>query len=371
MSLIGDMRFAPLVPALRRQVADDGGGGAGLAVVLDGTVVVDLVEGYADAAHRRRFGADTLTPLFSTGKVMIGVMMARLIGDGRLRLEQHVAEHWPEFAQGGKQYITVGQLLGHRAGLAALPDLADPKTWFDPAEIAARLAAMAPLWEPGSASGYHAITFGALAGELYRRITGNRLGADFRALVAEPRGLDLWLGLPPGEQHRVAETDAADAVTDFGTITELRRQVFLSPGSSPGGRSAEEWRAADLPAVNGHGTARDLARLMGALAHDGVLDGVAIVSLEAIAAVSAETGAGEDLVLPHRLSWGAGFIRNAGFGGYGPSPDAFGHSGWGGSCAFADPANRLALAYVPTHHSGALIADARARRLVDLAYSCL
>lgn len=367
---IRDMRFAPLVPAFRKLVADEGGRGAGMALVVNGEVVVDLLEGCADGVGRP-FLHDTLTPVFSTAKVIIGVMMARLIVAGRLALDQRVSEWWPEFAQAGKQDITVGELLGHRAGLAALPDLADPETWFDREAIVARLAAMPPLWTPGSAAGYHAITFGHLADELYRRVTGNALAADFRAQIAEPHRLDLWLGLPMAEQHRVAETDAADAITDFGELTDLRRQIFLSPGSSPGGRSVEEWRAACLPAVNGHGTARGFARLMGALADRGVLDGEAIVSPDAIALVSAEGSAGEDLVLPHHLSWGAGFIRNAGFGGYGPSPGAFGHSGWGGSCAFADPTNRLGFAFVPTHHSGALIADERARRLVELAYTCL
>ncbi len=364
-------RFAPLLTAFREIVANDGGRGAGIAVVRDGRILVDCREGWADLARTRALTDTTLAPIFSTGKVAVATMIARLIDRGLLRLDQPVSSIWPAFAAAGKGAITVGDLMAHRAGLATLPDPLEAETWYDRTAICARLAAMPPLWPPGTASGYHPVTFGPLADTLHRLTDGRGIVDAFRQDIGEPLALDLWLGVPPHEQHRIADTEADGAPTVFGDLSPLRTLAFMRPSSSPGGRSLDEWRSADLPGVNGHGTALALARLMSALATDGTLDGAPILSETTIAAVSAERGFGDDLVLPHRLSWGAGFIRNRGFGGYGPSPDGFGHSGWGGSCAFADRANRLAFAYVPTLHSGSLIDDARARRLVDILYVCL
>jgi CubicO group peptidase (beta-lactamase class C family) len=161
------------------------------------------------------------------------------------------------------------------------------------------------------------------------------------------------------------------ALPDLGEITEAKRLAFLTPWASPGGRGGAEWRRFEIPSANGHATAPALARLMTALACDGLLDGRRLLSPRMPAEASRERIAGPDLVLPYTISWGAGFMRNQGLGIYGPGQQAFGHSGWGGSCAFADPERRVSGAYVMNRQSAALIADPRSRRLIEAAYTAL
>jgi len=345
--------------------------GARFSVVKDGEVVFDAWAGFADRDRSRPFDDRTLTPVFSTTKALAAVMVARLVDQGRLDYRQPVAEVWPEFAAEGKAAITVEQVLSHQAGLPGFVDKMDPADWFDWDLICARLAAMAPMWPPGSASGYHAVTFGYLAGEIFRRVDGRTLGRALAQDLAGPLGLDLFIGLPDAEFGRVADLERPKQLPDFGTVTDPKRAAFLSPWAAPGGRGGDVWRRAEIPSANGHCTALALARLMGALATDGVLGGQRILGPQAISALSAERIRGQDLVLPFELSWGAGVMRNSAFAPYGPSADSFGHSGWGGSCAFADPARGVAMAYVMNKQSAQLIGDERAVRLIAAAYAGL
>jgi CubicO group peptidase (beta-lactamase class C family) len=244
----------------------------------------------------------------------------------------------------------------------------DPADWFDWDLICARLAAMAPLWPPGTASGYHPVTFGYLAGEIFRRVEGRTMGTALRQDLAEPFGLDLWIGLPDSEFDRVADLQRPNALPDFGEVNPATRAAFLTPWSSPAGRSQAEWRRMEIPSANGHATADSLARLMGALANDGWLDGEDILSPALIGEAARERIRGQDLVLPFVMSWGAGFMRNEIEHPWGPGNATFGHSGWGGSCAFADPERRLGGAYVMNRQSTQLLGDDRPRRLIEAAY---
>ena len=158
---------------------------------------------------------------------------------------------------------------------------------------------------------------------------------------------------------------------DLGELTDIKRAAFLTPWASPGGRSLAEWRRAEIPSVTGHATAPALARLMAILANDGMLDGRRLLAPETIAMAAKGRWWGEDMVMPYRMAWGAGFIRNEGLGLYGPSSESFGHSGWGGSCAFADPERRISGAYVMNRQSAELIMDRRSRRLIEAAYERL
>jgi CubicO group peptidase (beta-lactamase class C family) len=345
--------------------------GARFALAIDGEIVVDLMGGFADRAQSRPFGADTLAPLFSTTKAAASLMIARLVSQGRLDYGRRVADLWPEFSAEGKDRLTVEQVLSHQAGLCGLPGPMQPRDWLDWDGVCAGLAAMTPLWPPGTASGYHPVTFGYLAGEIFRRVDGRTMGRALRADICGPLGLDFWIGLPDAEHERVAEMRRPPAMPDLGEITEPKRLAFLAPWSSPGGVSPAEYRRAEIPSANGHGTAEALARLMAMLAGDGVLDGQVLLE-PGVASRAAEARiAGRDLVLPYDMSWGAGFIRNEGLWIYGPGAQTFGHSGWGGSCAFADPERGLSGAYVMNRQSAELIADSRARRLIEAAYDCL
>jgi CubicO group peptidase (beta-lactamase class C family) len=363
-------RFAAVRDAFAVNFAGDLELGARFALAVDGEVVIDLMGGWADRDQTKPFGEDTLAPIFSTTKALAALMIARLVGQGRLSYETRVSEVWPAFAEAGKGEITVGQAMSHQAGLCGLPGPMEAADWLDWNLICRRLEAMAPLWPPGSASGYHPVTFGYLAGEIFRRIDGRTMGAALREDMAGPLGLDVWIGLPDAEHHRVADVRRPSTLPKLGAITEPRRLAFLTKWAQPGG-SLAELRRAEIPSVTGFATAPAVARLMAILACDGVLEGRRWLSPGAAEEAGRERISGPDLVLPCELSWGAGLLRNQGLGAYGPGAQAFGHSGWGGSCAFADPECGVSGAYVMNRQTSELVSDGRARRLIEAAYAGL
>jgi CubicO group peptidase (beta-lactamase class C family) len=360
-------QFEPVRREFEAQFAEGLELGARFSVVQDDEVVLDLWGGHADRSGAAAFDDRTLTPVFSTTKALAAILIARLVEQGRLSYQQTVASVWPEFAAAGKSGITVEQALSHQAGLSGFRFAIDPELWFDWNGLCTQLAAMAPLWPPGTASGYHPITFGYIAGEIFRRVDGRTMGTALREDLALPLDLDLWIGLPDGEFPRVAQLERPKALPDFGEVNIATRAAFLTRWASPGGRSGDEWRRAEIPSANGHATALALARLMGRLATtgEGVLDPATRDEM------SRERIHGQDLVLPYVMSWGAGVMRNVDSGAFGPGRLAFGHSGWGGSCAVCDPERRLGIAYVMNRQGTDLRGDPRARRLINAAYACL
>lgn len=345
--------------------------GARFTLAEAGEVVLDLWAGFADRKQTKPFDERTLAPIFSTGKAVAAVLIARLVDEGKLDYGQPVAEVWPEFAQAGKAAITIEQVMSHQEGLSGFPEPMDPADWFDWDLICARLAAMAPIWPPGTASGYHPITFGYLAGEIFRRVEGRTMGTVLAEDFRGPFGLDIWIGLPDAEFGRVCEVQRPSALPDFGHINEATTAAFLVPWAQPGGRSSAEWRRMEIPSANAHATAEGLARLMGAMANDGWLDGDDVLSPALVVEMARERIRGQDLVLPFVMSWGAGVMRNETAHPWGPANASFGHSGWGGSCAFADPQTKLAGAYVMNKQSTQLMGDSRPKRLIEAAYAAL
>ena len=364
-------QFEAVREAFAANFAEGAEQGARFALALEGQVVVDLWAGTRDRAGQAPFDEQTLTPVFSTTKAMAALMIARLVSQGRLDYATPVAELWPEFAVHGKGAITVEQALSHQAGLAGFVEPIDPTLWFDWDGLCAALAALAPLWPPGSASGYHPVTYGYLAGEIFRRIDGRTMGTALREDLAEPFGLDLWIGLPDSEHGRCADLRRPPAAPDLGPITPAKKAAFLEKWSSPGGRSGADWRRAEIPSANGHATAPALARLMAVLANDGRLDGQAVLASGVAAEAARARIKGRDLVLPFDLAWGAGLMRNEGLNAFGFGAETFGHYGWGGSCAFADPETGVSGAYVMNRQSSFLIGDPRAKRLIEAAYEAL
>ncbi len=345
--------------------------GARFSVCIGGAPVIDLRGGHADAAGRIPYGETTLTPVFSTGKAVMALLIATAVERGRLAYDEAVAAVWPDFGQAGKDRVTVAQLMSHQAGLPGFAGTVDPTIWFDRAAVLGRLAGQAPMWPPGTASGYHPITIGFLANELFRLTDGRSMGTALREDFAGPFGLDLWIGLPEAEHGRVAALRKPSAAPDLGTLDPIKTAAFLDKGSAPGGRGSTEWRTMEIPSANLHGTALDLARIMGVLANGGKLDGRTVLSPGVLAEVLRERIRGRDKVLPFDVSWAAGVMRNEGLGIFGPNPGAVGHCGWGGSCAFADPATGVSGAYVMTRQSPHLIGDPRAQRLIAALYAGL
>jgi CubicO group peptidase (beta-lactamase class C family) len=344
--------------------------GAQFAVAIDGEVVVDLNGGFADRGKTRAVGPETLFPIFSSGKAVMALLMARLVEAGKIGYDQTVASAWPEFGQAGKDKVTLAQALSHQAGLPGFSPPQESTIWFDTAAVLAALCAQAPMWPLGTGSGYHPITIGYLMNELHRRVDGRSMGQMVEHL-RESYGLDYWIGLPDAEHDRVVELLKPPAAPDLGPLDAIKRAAFLDKGSAPGGRGTAEWRRIEVPSANAHATAPALARLLGIVATGGRLEGRAVLSPATLAQATRERVHGPDKVLPFTLSWGAGLLRNRGIRIYGPSELAVGHSGWGGSCAFADPETRVSAAYVMNKQSPHLIGDPRPLRLIEALYAAL
>jgi CubicO group peptidase (beta-lactamase class C family) len=355
--------------------------GSAVAVVLDGELVVDLWAGEADLARTKPWQRDTIVNVYSSTKGMTALCAHQLVDRGLLDLDAPVTEYWPEFARGGKQRIPVRWLLSHRAGLPAVRELLPAESLYDWDAICAAFGAETPWWEPGTAHGYHAVSFGWLVGEVVRRITGRSLGTYFRKEIAEPLGLDMHIGLPDAEHHRVAEmsaipTDQIDpdamglAQVIFSDPRSMAALAFVNPPSMALGPNNAEWRRAEIPGANGHGSARDLARVYGALARGGTLDGVRVLSPDGIARCAVEQSHGPDLVLQITTRFGLGFMlsQDRHDARFGTSPRAFGHPGAGGSVGFADPDRRIGFGYVMNRMGPHILLDPRAVALIDAVY---
>lgn len=331
--------------------------GAALAVMHDGEMVVDLWGGYADAQRTRPWERDTIVNTYSTTKGMTAICANQLIEQGKLDPEAPVAKYWPEFAQAGKESLPVKYLLSHRAGLPAIDAMLPREAGYQWQPLVDALAAQKPWWEPGEKHGYHAITFGHLAGEVIRRVSGMSVGQYFRENVAEPLGVDYHIGFGPELDSRVADlippqmampdptTPLGKAFLDPMSMTFKAFMITPEPMLNPNYMNSREWRAAEVPAANGHGNARALATIYGALAHGGELNGVRILEQETIDEMTREQSYGEDAVLFMPLRFGRGFFLEAPEYGLTKNCSLFGHPGMGGSFGLGDVEARLGLGY--------------------------
>jgi CubicO group peptidase (beta-lactamase class C family) len=373
-------RFARVRDAFADNLGHHGDVGAACAVYQDGRLVVDLWGGLADPGTGRPWAEDTLGLVFSTTKGMTAVCAHRLAERGALDLDAPIARYWPAFAAAGKERITVRAALSHRAGLAAVDgDLTlDEVLAWDP--VVAAIAAQAPNWEPGTRHGYHARSYGWIAGEIARRITGKTLGRIFADEVARPLGLDFWIGLPEVEEPRVARILPAPPPAD----PAMREFLALAMGPTTllgrvlGGPSQlfaydDMWNrralhAAEMPSSNGIGSARAIARMYAAVV--GEVDGVRLLRPETLAAACAVQSDGEDVVLRLPTRFGTGFMLPPTLCPFAPST-AFGHPGAGGSLGFGDPAARIGFGYVMNQMKLGMLGDLRAARLAEAVYASL
>lgn len=365
--------------AFAANFVDPGELGAAVAVVVDGRPVVDLWGGLADAHTERPWSEDTPVLVYSATKGPTATCALLLWERGLLDLDAPVAEVWPEFAAGGKERVTTRHLLTHQAGLPVFDQPITFTECHDPDLVAARLAAQAPHWEPGTAHGYHPLTWGWLVGEVIRRVSGRTVGAMVAEELAGPLGLDLWVGLPPEREAAVARLaagrlDVAGMAPDdpglsfLAAIMDIESLTFKAFANPPGQLDVESFNAPELhqaewPAANGIATARALATFYGELALDRTL---AAATLDEASRVQVS---GLDKVLAVETSFGLGFSLDSVM-----TPHAgggFGHEGAGGSVAFADRSKGLGFAYVMNQLTASLGADRRSRRLVEAVYSCL
>lgn len=334
-------RFAAVRAALAASLGKDDVG-ASVAVYLDGEPVVDIWGGYADADRSVSWERDTLAGVNSTTKNMTALCALVLADRGQLDLSAPVAAYWPEFAAAGKESLLVRHVLSHTAGLPELSRLTAVEDLYDWQSVTAGLVAQAPEWEPGTAAGYHALTFGFLVGEIVRRITGRSLGEFFAGEVAEPLGADFHIGLRADDDHRVAPLIPPPSLTDEYASSappgpDGTRREYTGAAIRVRDANSVAWRRAQIPAVNGFGNARSVALVQSVLANRGSAGGVRLLSPQGCEPAWQEVFRGEDRVLRTPMSW------TVGFGKFGST---FGWGGWGGSLVASDPASRMTVAYV-------------------------
>jgi CubicO group peptidase (beta-lactamase class C family) len=373
-----DRRFEKVRDAFAANFAAGREIGASFAATIEGELVVDLWAGSADAAQTRPWQRDTIVNVFSTTKAMAALVAHVLADRGVLDLDAPVARYWPEFAANGKESIPVHWLLSHRAGLAALRAPLPTEALWDWTRMTDALAAEKPWWEPGTKNGYHAITYGYLVGEVVRRVAGRTLGAFFRDEIARPLGADFYIGLPAGEHARAGDMVAPTAAENE-TAGEAARvdpesllgKTLSNPPVTPSVANRAEWRAAEIPAANGHGNARSVARVMAVLACGGSVGGRRFLGADAIARATTEQCHDVDLVLGVPLRWGMGLMLSSDLLPLSPDRSAFGHGGWGGSLGIAVPTARLSWSYVMNKMSPGTLGDTRALGIVAALYGAL
>lgn len=363
-----DPRFAGVREAFARNFEQHGELGASVCIHHQGRTVVDLVGGFRDPAREQAWTPDTVHNIWSCTKGVAATCFAVLVARGQLAYADRVSDHWPEFAAAGKADVRVDQLLSHQAGLCGFTSPATVADLLAGEAAAARLAAQAPLWAPGSASGYHAITGGILATALFRRIEGRSLQDFVAQELAAARGLDIYIGLPAAQEHRRATMVAPPQMrsSQIGSLSPAQFAALANPPLDPLLPNTPHWREVDLPSANGHSNARGLSGLYATL-----LDTQdPLVPADALAQATQLRIDNVDLVLGVPSRWAAGFLLNT-QQCFGPHPEAFGHTGWGGSMGFADPHHGITFAYTMNQMGTSLRSDPRNLALVEAVYASL
>jgi CubicO group peptidase (beta-lactamase class C family) len=388
-----EQAFAPLRELLERQFADGQHIGAGVCVYHRGRKVVDLWGGLADEDTKAPWEAGTMAVSFSTTKGLTATCLHILADRGLVDYQAPVATYWPEFAKKGKEHITVYHLLTHQAGLAPVPEGIYDDGLYDWDRVIRGLEDEAPAWEPGTASGYHAVTFGFLVGEVVRRVSGKRIGQFLRDEVCTPLGLDdMYIGAPASAEPRIARLKNRMVITPelmqqlqvrlaagepaVSPLTE--RAMGARPGQMMSGErdrpiafDTPEGHRAEIPAANGVMTARDLARMYACLGNYGELNGTRLMSPERVRIMSKQQTRRPDRVIMVEVGWALGYMTG-GIEGWpqGPRESAFGHAGLGGSIGFCDPEIGMAFGFTTNALAMDLIGYGRTAALADAARTC-
>jgi CubicO group peptidase (beta-lactamase class C family) len=358
--------------------------GASVAVWQDGTKAFCFCQGWRDAARELPWTAETMVLVWSATKGLASACLLHALEDSGLDLSTRIAKFWPEFAQNGKEELTIGEIASHRAGLSALTD--KTATIRDHEAVIRAVESQAPLWEDRDEHGYSPRIYGYIADECVRRLAGITLGEYWRQNFGEPMDLDLWIGLPESLHHRAAQMIAAragcgDVEDDFSqalaTPGSLTREAFSTPSGaiSPSAMNAPELRSVSLPSLGAIGSADSLAKFYAMLSLEGEWAGRRYFSPETIGWMTSRLSQGSDKTLRTETAFSAGFMldpldaagRKKRYT-FGPSISAFGHPGAGGSLAFADPENRIGFAYVMNQMESGVLPKTRAVALVHALY---
>ncbi|MCV7103572.1 serine hydrolase domain-containing protein [Mycobacterium palustre] len=385
-----DTRFVGVREEFARNFAERGEIGAAVAVYLRGKPVVDLWAGTADQETGRPWEQDTMTVLQSATKGATSIVANMLVSQGLLDLDQPVASYWPEFSQHGKDQIPVRWVLSHQAGIPSTTERLPDGILLDHDAYSAAIARTKPRWEPGTRHGYHALVFGFVIGELVKRVTGRSIGRFFREEIAEPLGLEFWIGMPAEYDAKVAVSIAADPPgpdepiqqvwINSATPGTIQHDLALNAGSfyGAGATDSRAAYAAENPSAGGIASARALARLYAPLSLDGSLDGVRLLQPHDLSRLGSVQSAGYDAFVLMQTRFSFGFWKafdNRRTPGGGDSmrlsEDAFGHPGFGGRIGFADPKAHMSFGYVCNKMGSSVAIDQRAQSLIDATYNAL
>jgi CubicO group peptidase (beta-lactamase class C family) len=375
--------FGTVADVFASNFVERGDVGAGFALYVDGNEKVDIWAGVADAASNRRWTDQTLQLVFSTTKGAAAICIARLVDAGAVSYDEPVATYWPEFAANGKESVTLGQMMSHQAGLPYVDEALTFDQLLAVSPVVEALAAQSPIWEPGTAHGYHALTFGWLAGEIVRRVDGRSLGAYLAEEIAQPLGLDFWIGLPESEEPRVSSLIGAPPPSDpaelmlmlqvlgpgtmgFKALTMNGALIAFGPGENHFNRRAVH--ATEMPAANGITNARSLARMYAATVSE--VDGVRLIGDDTRRLASAEVVNGPDRALVADTRFAMGFMLENDLVPL-LGPNSFGHAGAGGSLGYADPDAKVGYGYVMNQMHAGLAGDPRTIALNDAVRACL
>jgi CubicO group peptidase (beta-lactamase class C family) len=362
----------PVRAAFEANLASGADIGASFCATVEGETVVDLWGGFADPARTRPWERDTIVNVYSTTKTMTALTALLLADRGELDFEAPVARYWPEFAANGKAGVKVSHLMSHAAGLSGWKEPITTEDLYDWEKVTALLAAQAPYWEPGTQSGYHALTQGYLVGEVVRRITGRTLGTVFRQEIAEPLGADFHIGLPASEDARVAELlppPRGAAIAD-GKQTELQANMSNNPGIDVSATGARGWRGAEIPAAGGTGNARSIAEIHAILANGGVAKGKRFMSEAGCRKALELQIEGDDLILGSPSRFGMGFGLAGGVVPL-PNPNTIFWGGYGGSLVIIDFDARTTFGYAMNKMAGTTTGDMRALGLAMAMWTAL
>jgi CubicO group peptidase (beta-lactamase class C family) len=370
-----DQRFSGLKEALARNLDSGEDVGAAIALTIDGESVVDMWGGWVDVEHTAPWSRDTVTNVWSCSKTVTALAALMLVDRGLLDLDAPVAQYWPEFAAAGKDRIRVRQLLSHTSGVSGWDQPFTLENICDDEYATARLATQAPWWEPGTASGYHALNYGHLIGEVVRRIDGRTLGSFIDEEIAGPLDADFRLGLPKSEYGRVSNVIAPPPLPiDIAALgmDNIMVKTFTAPPADATGSWTDGWRAAEIGAANGHSNARALARIQSVIACGGKVGDVRLLSEETIDKIFEEQSYGVDLVLGVPVRFGVGFGL--------PTPESVPFipegricfwGGWGGSQIIIDTEKRMTFSYVMNKMGPGLLGSERSAQYVSAAYDAL
>ncbi len=362
-----DPRFAAVKMAFENNFREHGDLGASVTITMDGEFVVDLWGGHLDEARTEPWQEDSLVNVWSSTKTMAAMSLLLLADRGEVDLHAPAAQYWPEFAQNGKESIEVRHFLSHTAGLSGMDEKVEGDALYDWEWMTDALAKQKPWWEPGTQSGYHALTQGHLIGEIVRRVTGQTLGNFFRQEIAEPTGADFHIGADADLDARIGNLvpPPSRAAPDGNSIAG---RTFANPGVDATLPRERAWRAAEIPAANGQGNARSIVRAQTAMANGGQAFGKTIMSEAGTRRIFEKQSEGTDLVLGLPVSFGMGYGLNSAATPVSPNKNTAFWGGYGGSSVIIDQDARLCFSYVMNKMESGLLGDPRGFGLAAAMY---